>query len=76
MSTGTIIAGFLISTLGFSFFLYGKKQGRVPQLIAGMVLMACPFVVRDPVWMSCLAVSLLLALKYALYFESRENAAP
>ena len=76
MSTGTIIAGFLISTLGFSFFLYGKKQGRVPQLVAGMLLMACPFVAPDPVWMSCLAVVLLLGLKSALHFGSREHTAP
>ncbi len=75
MSTATIIAGFLISTVGFSFFLYGKKQGRVPQLVAGMLLMVCPFAVRDPVWMSCLAVVLLLGLKAALCLGSRENAA-
>ena len=75
MSSGTIIAGFLISTVGFSFFLYGKKQGRVPQLIAGMLLMVCPFAVRDPLWMSCAAAVLLLGLKSALYVGSRENAA-
>ncbi len=73
MSTGAIIAGFLISKLGFSFFLYGKKQGRVPQLIAGMLLMVCPFAVRDPLWMSCLAGVLLLGLKSALYVGSRER---
>ncbi len=73
MSTATIIAGFLISTVGFSFFLYGKKQGRVPQLIAGMLLMVCPFAVRDPLWMSCLAGVLLLGLKSALYLGSRER---
>ncbi len=71
MSTGTIIAGFLISTLGISFFIYGKKQGRVPQLITGMLLLASPFMVRDPLWMSCLAGGLLLGLKFALILESR-----
>ncbi len=76
MSTGTIIAGFLISTVGFSLFLYGKKQGRVPQLVAGVLLMVCPFVAPDPVWMSCLAVALLLGLRSALYFGSREHVAP
>ncbi len=75
MSTGTIIAGFLVSTMGFSFFLYGKKQGRVPQLITGMLLMASPFLVPDPVWMSCVAVALVLGLKSVLHFESRERPA-
>ena len=74
MSTGTIIAGFLISTVGFSFFLYGKKQGRVPQLIAGMLLMVCPFAARDPLWMSSLAGVVLLGLRFALHLGSRENA--
>jgi len=74
MSTGTIIAGFLISTIGFSFFLYGKKQGRVPQLVAGILLMACPFVAPDPLWMSCLAVALLAGLKGALHYGSRAHA--
>jgi hypothetical protein len=71
MSTATIVAGFIISTVGLSFFLYGKKQGRVPQLLLGMLLMACPFVVPDPLWMSCLATILILCLKVVLHFESR-----
>ena len=73
MSTGTIIAGFIVSTVGLSFFLYGKKQARVPQLILGVLLMVCPFVVPDPLWMSCLAVVLLLGLKGALYVEARQG---
>ncbi len=71
MSTGTIIAGFLISTIGLSVFIYGKRQGRLPQLIAGMLLMVSPFMVRDPLWMSCLAGGVLLGLKLALILESR-----
>lgn len=74
MDTGTIIAGFLVSIVGFSVFLYGKKQARLPQLIAGMLLMACPFAARDPLWMSGLAGLILLGLKLALHFESRRPA--
>ena len=74
VSTEGIIASFIISTVGFSFFIYGKKQGRLPQLIAGMLLMASPFVVRDALWMWCCAGGALLAMKLALHFESRAPA--
>ena len=76
MSSATIIAGFFISTLGFSLCIYGKKQGRLPQLVTGMLLMVCPFAVPDPVWMSCIAVALLLLLRVAVNLGSRESAAP
>ncbi len=69
MATGTIIAGFIISTLGFSFFLYGKKQRRVPQLVVGMLLMVTPFVVTNPLWMSVTAILLLAGLRIALRYE-------
>lgn len=50
--TGTIVAGFLVSTVGFSLFLYGKKQARLPQLVAGGLMMLLPFVLPGALWMS------------------------
>jgi len=50
--TSSIVAGFLVSTVGFSLFLYGKKQTRLPQLIAGVLMMLLPFVLQDALWMS------------------------
>ena len=69
MDTGTIIAGFIISTVGFSFFLYGKKQARVPQLVVGILLMVAPFLVTNPLWMSVTAILLLVGLRIALRYE-------
>ena len=43
LDSGVLIAGFVASTIGFSVFLYGKKQARPPQLVGGLVLMAVPF---------------------------------
>ena len=40
---GYLIATLVISTVGFSLFLYGKKQARVPQLVAGCLLMVLPY---------------------------------
>ena len=70
MSTEEIIAAFAVSTLGFSFFLFGKKQQRLPQLVVGMLMMAAPFVVRDPLMVSITAIALLIGMRVAIRFES------
>lgn len=74
MDTARIITAFLIGTVGFSIFLYGKREARLPQVITGMLLMASPFAIRDPLWMGCAAVLLIAALKVTLQFESRRPA--
>ena len=65
MDSSQIIVGFLVSTVGFSFFLYGKKQARMPHLLAGILLMVLPFAARDPLWMGGLALAALLGLRVA-----------
>ncbi len=58
MSTDAIIVGFIVSTIGLSFFLYGKKQQRVPQLVVGIILMACPFFAPGAAWTACVSGAL------------------
>lgn len=57
LSVAVIVVGFLVSTIGFSLFLYGKKQARVPQLIVGVLLMALPFVLHNALWMAVASVT-------------------
>jgi len=57
-----MFAMLVVSTAGFSFFLYGKKQARVPQLVAGCLLMVLPYFVGSAVWMSLAAGLVMLAL--------------
>lgn len=52
-----LVAGFLVSTVGFSFFLYGKKQARVPQLVLGVLLMLLPFVVPSALGITAIALA-------------------
>ncbi len=66
MDTQAIIAGFIVSTVGFSVFLFGKKQKRPPQLIVGILLMAAPFVVPDPLWDYLAAAGLLVGMQFAI----------
>ncbi len=71
MDSGTVIAGFVISTIGFSVFLYGKKQMRPVQLVTGVLMMVLPMVVLDPLWMSLCSILLLIGMRCALEYEAR-----
>jgi hypothetical protein len=42
-----LFTSFLVGTIGFSVFLYGKKQQRLPHLIGGLLLMAFPYFVAN-----------------------------
>lgn len=42
---GSLIAGFLISGVGFVLFSYGRKLGRIPHVVVGLVLMVFPYFV-------------------------------
>jgi hypothetical protein len=56
----------LISTAGFGFFLYGKKQQRIPQLAVGLLLMIYPYFVSNLLFMSLIAVALVALLWIAV----------
>jgi hypothetical protein len=45
LSAGALVTSFLVSTVGLGLFLYGKKATRVPQLVAGIAMMAYPYFV-------------------------------
>jgi hypothetical protein len=64
LSSNWLLASLLVGTVGMGIFIYGKKQRRSPQLIAGIALMAISYVVSSPVWMSACAVLIVGALWY------------
>jgi hypothetical protein len=66
MSASAMIVAFIVSTLGLSFFVFGKRQRRAPQLVAGILMMASPFIVPDPVWGSLTAVVIVCAMVVAV----------
>lgn len=65
-STGWLLASLLVGTLGTGFFLYGKKQTRLPQLVTGLALMAESALVPSWIWMLAGAALLLVGLWVAL----------
>ena len=63
---GWLFASLLISTVGFGLSIYGKKQSRIPQLVAGLLLMIYPYFVSDTSWMVVVALVILAALWWAV----------
>ena len=55
----SLIVSLLIGTVGFAAFAYGKKQGRLPQLVVGILLMVFPYFVPNPLLAGGITVTLL-----------------
>ncbi|HXK20591.1 MAG TPA: hypothetical protein VNG33_22425 [Polyangiaceae bacterium] len=60
---GTIVAGLVVSSVGFVLFKYGRKMERSPHVIAGLVLMVFPYFVPGVLLMFGIA-ALFCALLY------------
>jgi len=55
----------LIGSVGFVAFVYGKKQSRLPQMLAGLTLMAFPYFVSN-LWLMAGIAAFVLVLMYGL----------
>lgn len=61
---GSLLASLLISSVGFVAFAYGKKQQRLPSLVAGLLWMVFPYFVPG-VWPMLLIAALIAAALWA-----------
>jgi hypothetical protein len=43
LDPGSLLLSFVIGLVGLALFIYGKKQQRTPQLIAGILFMVYPY---------------------------------
>lgn len=57
----SLIASFIIGSVGLVAFMYGKRQRRFPQIAIGLVLMVYPYFVPN-LWVMILIALLLIAL--------------
>jgi hypothetical protein len=62
-----ILASVVIGSVGLGLFMYGKRQRRVPHLVAGIVLMVYPYFVGSVAAMAAIAGGLLGLLFLASY---------
>jgi hypothetical protein len=61
-----LLAGLLVSSVGFTLFHYGRKSVRTPQLVSGLVLMVFPAFVSGAVLSLSIGAAILVGLWLAL----------
>jgi len=66
LSGSWLMTSMFVGTVGVGFFIYGKKQARMPQLFAGILIALDSGVVSSPLWMCVGALGVLGALWMAL----------
>jgi hypothetical protein len=63
MNVSTLLWGVLFSSLGFGFFIYGRKQHAPVPLVCGLALMAYPYFVANTFLLVAIGV-VLTAIPY------------
>ena len=58
-SAGWLFTSLLVGSVGAGFFIYGKKQARLPQLCAGVLITLDSGLVSSTAWM-CLGAGAIL----------------
>jgi hypothetical protein len=66
LDANVLLASLFIGCIGFVCFGYGKRQGRVPQMLAGVALFAYPYFVSNLWLMFGIAAIVLGALWLAV----------
>jgi len=61
IDAGSLLMSILVSGVGFVAFSYGKKQHRLPQMVAGVTLMVFPYFVSS-LWIMLLIAALVMGL--------------
>jgi hypothetical protein len=64
----SLFVSFIVSGAGFVLFSFGRKMERIPQLVAGIVLMVFPYFVTDILAMLAITLGIVAALWGALYY--------
>ena len=59
MNTSTLLWGLLFSSIGFGFFLYGRKQPAAVPMVCGLAMMIYPYFV--PNVLALIAIGIVLA---------------
>jgi hypothetical protein len=62
----SLLVSLLIGCVGFVCFAYGKRQQRLPQMVAGVLLCVYPYFVSNLMLMAAIAVAILVLLGVAV----------
>jgi hypothetical protein len=63
---GSLLSSMLVSSVGFVLFVYGRKMGRPPHILTGIVLLIFPYFVANILAMFAIAAVLCVLLWIAV----------
>jgi 4-hydroxybenzoate polyprenyltransferase len=66
LDDNSLLASLFAGLIGAAFFMYGKRQGRLPQMVVGVALVVYPYFVSSVALMGAIAVGLFVALWAAI----------
>ena len=66
ISAETLFASLIWGTIGFGFFIYGKKQSAFIPMIGGIALIGISYFIASPLYMSITAIGILGATWFCL----------
>ena len=62
LNANTLFASLIWGSVGFGYFVYGKKQGTMWPLIGGIAMMAISFLLPNWLWMSLSCIGVIAAV--------------
>jgi hypothetical protein len=57
-----LFASLVWGSVGFGYFIYGKKQGSWPPMIGGVIMMGSSYFVGSALLMSLISVGIIVAV--------------
>jgi hypothetical protein len=67
VNANALLGSLVVGSVGLGFFMYGKRQQRIPHLVVGLVMMVYPYLVGSVGLMAIIAVVLVALLAIASY---------
>ena len=61
LDSNTLAWSVFLGAFGFSYFIYGKKQGRMVPLICGVGLMVVPYFLTSNLLLGIVGIGLIVA---------------
>jgi hypothetical protein len=68
LDPNALLVALLWGSVGLGVFVYGRKQGRLPHMLAGVALMAYPYFVSNWVVSAAIGGGITLVLWLAVRF--------
>lgn len=60
LDTSSLLWGLLFGSVGFSYFIYGRKQKATVPLVCGLLLMVFPYFVSNTVLLAAIGLALMV----------------